>query len=64
MDVNSCPRYPTGRGESPDRGPYPERHGWAFAGGVFVAVALIALFLWLAFLAILLLFGPPTFVSG
>jgi hypothetical protein len=64
MDVNSYPRYPTGRGEGPDRAPLPDRGGWEFAGGVFVAVALLAVFLWGAFIALFFVFGPPVFVSG
>jgi|GEM_PF-5814348 len=64
MDVNSYPRYPSGRGDSPTRDPLPDRYGWEFAGGALVAVALIALFLWLAFLALFLLFRPPVFAFG
>jgi hypothetical protein len=64
MDVNSYPRYPQGRGDGPTRAPLPERYGWEFAGGALVAVVLLALFLWLAFLALLFLVGPPVFAFG
>jgi hypothetical protein len=64
MDVNSYPRYPTGRGDGSTRDPLSDRYGWEFAGGALVAVVLIALFLWLCFLALFFLFGPPVFAFG
>jgi hypothetical protein len=64
MNVNSYPRYPQVRDDGSARDALPERYGWDFAGGALVAVVLLALFLWLCFLALFFLFGPPVFAFG